>query len=57
MRNSGLCEICETMKDILVPIAGSGVEVSYICKQCIEERQISILLEYAEKYDIKTEIL
>jgi len=57
MKNSGLCEICEEMKDILVPIAGSGVEVSYICKQCIEERQIAILAEYSEKYSIQTEVI
>lgn len=57
MQQAQICEICEEKKDILVPKAGSGVEVSYLCKDCIEERQIEILQEYIEKYDIKTEAL
>ena len=57
MRNSGLCKMCQQMKDILIHIAGSGMEITYICKQCIEERRISILQEYIEKYDVRTEAL
>lgn len=49
--------MCQQMKDILIHIAGSGMEITYICKQCIEERRISILQEYIEKYDVRTEAL
>ncbi|MHB8547541.1 MAG: hypothetical protein ACYDAJ_12330 [Nitrosotalea sp.] len=51
----GQCDICEKLANIRIPVAGSGASVSYLCISCIEERQIAVLLEYVEKFDIKTE--
>lgn len=53
----GQCEICEQHAHIRIPVGGSGANVSYLCIRCIEERQIAVLLEYVEKFDIKTEAL
>jgi len=53
----GQCEMCEQHANIRIPVAGSGASVSYLCISCIEERQIAVLLEYVEKFDIKTEAL
>ena len=53
----GQCEMCGQHANIRIPVAGSGVNVSYLCISCIETRQIAVLLEYVEKFDIKTEAL
>jgi hypothetical protein len=53
----GQCDICEKPANIRIPVAGSGVSVSYLCIRCIEKKQIAVLLEYVEKFDIKTEAL
>lgn len=51
------CDGCKLHFDFTVPIAGSGVNVVYYCKNCIEARQIHILQEYIDKHYIRTRSL
>ncbi len=51
----GQCDICEKLANIRMPVAGFGASASYLCTSCIEQRQIVVLLECVEKFDIKTE--
>jgi len=55
--NPGICERCCKDKYIRIPVAGSGVNVAYLCITCIESVKINILQEYIEKFNIKTEAL
>ncbi len=54
---SGECDSCEKKSKIRIPIAGSGVQVAYLCIPCIEERQIRILPEFIERFNVRTESL
>lgn len=48
--NQESCSCCQSTKHVM-PKAGSGSVIHWVCKECVEKRELEVLPEYLENIE------